>query len=48
MSAQPLIKQGCVWRVGGGHNVKVFVDPWLPYKQWPFVDSEPLREMEDI
>ncbi|KAL0409023.1 UNVERIFIED_CONTAM: putative mitochondrial protein [Sesamum radiatum] len=30
MSAQPLIRAGCQWRVGSGCQIRVWKDPWLP------------------
>ncbi|KAL0436253.1 UNVERIFIED_CONTAM: putative ribonuclease H protein [Sesamum radiatum] len=30
LSAQPLFRAGCRWRVGSGANIRIWSDPWLP------------------
>ena len=30
MAAQPLIRDGILWKVGNGRNINIWTDPWLP------------------
>ena len=38
MSTLPLIRHGVRWRIGNGHEVRIFRDPWIPrdYAHIPF------------
>lgn len=38
-----MLHQGIRWRVGAGHSVKVWADPWLP-GEYPFRLHGPMRQ----
>ncbi|XP_031099793.1 uncharacterized protein LOC116003991 [Ipomoea triloba] len=39
MEAQPIMKANCRWRVGDGHSINIWKDPWIPRKDNPFVKT---------
>ena len=44
MSAQPILKQGCCWRVGDGSAIRVLVDKWLPRQITNWILHPPMEE----
>ena len=44
MSAQPILKQGCCWRVGDGSTIRVLVDKWLPHQITNWILHPPVEE----
>ena len=47
MAAQELVKEGVMWRVGNGKDVKVWGDRWLPCSSSHGVISPRLFLYED-
>ena len=48
MAVKQLLTEGCLWRIGNGHDVKVQKDPWLPDIEDPLVSTMTLIGMEDM
>ena len=47
LAAQSLIRHGTRWRVGSGHQVNIWTEPWLPNDESPWVQSPRLPEVEE-
>ena len=47
MVAQPILNEGCCWRVGDGSNIQVTQDRWIPNYPTNKVLRPPLEEDGD-
>lgn len=48
LAGQQLLKEGCRWHIGTGHQVFVWTDPWLPDTQNPFFETAVDPELQDL
>ncbi|XP_021721994.1 uncharacterized protein LOC110689521 [Chenopodium quinoa] len=47
-SSKSLIKEGLLWRIGDGTNVKICQDPWLVNGDSRFMTSPPFDEVQRV